>query len=116
MKAGRGAWAAGQAALDPDKLVPLDETWATTNTARTRGRCPAGQRLDAAVPFGHWKTTTFAAAPRSTGLTAPMVIDGPTTGDLFVACIRQVLVPTPRPGDVVVADDLACHRRAGVST
>ena len=81
--------------------------------ARTRGRCPAGERLDAAVPFGHWKTTTFTAALRSTGLTAPMVIDGPTTGDLFVAYVRQVLVPTLRPGDIVVADNLACHKRAG---
>ena len=112
MTAGREAWAAGQAALDPDKLVLLDETWATTNMARTRGRCPAGERLDAAVPFGHWKTTTFTAALRSTGLTAPMVIDGATTGDLFVAYVKQVLVPTLRPGDIVVADNLACHKRS----
>ena len=103
--------AAGQAALDPDNLVFLDETWAATDTARTHGRCPAGERLDAAVPFGHWKTT-LTAAFRSTGLTAPMAMDGATTGDLFVADVEQVLVPTLRPGDVVVADNLACHKRS----
>ena len=90
----------------------LDETWAATNMARTHGRCPRGERLDAAVPHGHWKTTTFTAALRSTGLTAPMVIDGATTGDHFVAYVERVLVPTLRPGDIVVADNLACHKRA----
>ncbi len=104
--------AAGQAALDPDKLVFLDETWAAPDTARTHGRCPAGERLDAAVPFGHRKAATLTAALRSTGLTAPMAMDGATTGDLFVADGVQVLVPTLRPGDVVVADNLACHKRS----
>lgn len=113
MTAGREAWSAGQAALDPDTLVFVDETWATTNMARTHGRCPVGERLDAAVPHGHWKTTTFTAALRSGGLTAPMVVDGATTGDLFVAYVEQVLVPTLRPGDIVIADNLACHKRAG---
>ena len=69
--------------------------------------------MDAAGPFGHWKTTTFTAALRAGGLTAPMVIDGATTGDLFVADVRQVLVPALRPGDIVAADNLACHKRAG---
>jgi transposase len=64
------------------------------------------------VPQSHWKTTTFVAALRADGLTAPMVIDGPLTGDLFVAYVRRVLVPALRPGDVVVWDNLACHRRA----
>ena len=72
MTALREAWAAWQAALDPTKLVFLDETWATTNMARTHGRCPVGQRLDAAVPFGHWKTTTFTAALRVGVTTGPI--------------------------------------------
>jgi transposase len=58
----------------------IDETRATTNMARTRGRCPRGQRLRAAVPHGHWKTSTFVAALRNDGITAPFVIDGAISG------------------------------------
>jgi transposase len=93
-------------------VVFLDETWATTSMTRPRGRSPRGQRLVCPVPHGHWKTTTFVAALRSDRLTAPMVIDGAMTGDLFVAYVRQVLVPELRPGDVVVMDNLQCHKRA----
>jgi transposase len=94
--------------------VFVDETWASTNMHRTHGRCPKGERLVAAVPAGHWKTTTFVAALRADGMVAPTVIDGPVTGDLFVAWAEQQLAPVLRPGDVVVMDNLACHKRAGV--
>lgn len=114
MEAQRGAWRAAQPGLDPDRLVFVDETWASTNMARRYGRAPVGERLVCAVPHGHWKTTTFVAALRATGLTAPMVIDGAVTGDLFVAYARQVLAPALRPGDVVVMDNLVCHKRAEV--
>ena len=90
----------------------LDETWASTNMARRYGRSPKGARLACPAPHGHWKTTTFVAALRADGLAAPLVIDGAMTGDLFAAYVRQVLVPTLRPGDVVVMDNLACHKRA----
>ena len=92
----------------------VDETWASTRMARTHGRCPRGRRLVMDVPHGHWKTTTFVAALRSEGMTAPVVIDGAVTGDLFVAYVEQQLVPTLRPGDIVVMDNLACHKRVGV--
>ena len=92
----------------------VDETWASTRMARTHGRCPRGQRLVAAVPHGHWKTTTFVAALRADGMAAPTVIDGAVTGDLFVAYVEQQLVPALRRGDIVVMDNLACHKRAGV--
>jgi transposase len=81
---------------------------------RTHGRGPRGQRLVAAVPHGHWKTTTFVAALRTTGLTAPTVVDGAMTGDVFVAYVRQQLAPTLRPGDVVVMDNLSSHKRSDV--
>ncbi len=114
MKAKRVEWKAAQPSLDPDKLVFVDETWASTNMHRTHGRCGRGERLVMDVPHGHWKTTTFVAALRADGMTAPTVIDGPVTGDLFVAYVEQQLVPTLRPGDIVVMDNLACHKRAGV--
>lgn len=92
----------------------VDETWASTRMTRTHGRCPKGRRLVMDVPHGHWKTTTFVAALRADGMTAPTVIDGAVTGDLFVAYVEQQLAPTLRPGDVVVMDNLACHKRVGV--
>jgi transposase len=97
--------------LDPGRLVFLDETWATTHMTRRYGWGPTADRVVGRVPHGHWKTTTFVAALRADGLTAPMVIDGAMTGDLFVAYVRQVLAPTLRPGDVVVMDNLQCHKR-----
>jgi len=114
VKAQRDAWQTNQPAFDLDRLVFVDETWATTNMTRCYGRAPIGQRLVEAVPHGHWKTTTLIAALRVEGLTAPMVIDGAVNGDLFVAYVEQVLVPTLRPGDVVVMDNLSSHKRSQV--
>lgn len=92
----------------------VDETWASTNMARKYGRSPRGERLVGTAPHGHWKTTTFVAALCATGMVAPMVVDGAMTGDLFAAYVEQVLVPTLRPGDVVVMDNLAAHKRPRV--
>lgn len=82
---------------------------------RRYGRCPRGERLGDAVPHGHRKTTTFVAALRSDGRTAPMVLDGATTGDVFVAYVEQVLAPALRPGDVVVMDNPASHKRVAAA-
>ncbi len=68
----------------------------------------------ASTPHGHWKTTTFVAALRAEGLTAPLVVDGAINGDLFLAYVQQTLAPTLRPGDMVVMDNLSSHKRAGV--
>lgn len=113
MRRQREEWAAGRPALDPDRRVFVGETWASTNMARRYGRRPKGERLVCPVPHGHGKTTTSVAALRADGLTAPVVIDGAMTGDLFVAYAEQILAPSLRPGDVVVLDNLACHKRAG---
>jgi transposase len=110
----RAEWRAEQAGLDPQKLVFIDETWVKTNLTRTRGRALRGQRLVEAVPHGHWKTTTFLAALRATGLTAPLVVDGAINGELFLGYVRQHLVPTLLPGDIVVLDNLSAHKVAGV--
>jgi transposase len=81
---------------------------------RPRGRAPKGERLLASVPHGHWKTTTFLAALRATGLRAPLVVDGAINGELFLGWVRFQFVPTLRPGDIVVMDDLGVHEVAGV--
>ncbi len=84
--------------------------------ARLRGRAPRGQRCHAPVPHGHWLTTTFTGALRLSGLTAPMLLDGPMNRDAFEAYVEQVLTPTLRPGDVVILDNLPAHRSASVRT
>lgn len=111
MKQKREAWAEKIPGLDPAKVVFIDETGANTKMTRRYGRAAVGERVVGIVPHGHWKTTTFVAALRADGLVAPMVIDGAMNGDLFVAYAEQVLVPTLRPGDVVVLDNLSSHKR-----
>jgi transposase len=78
--------------------------------ARLRGRAPRGQRLRAGIPHGHWKTTTFVAGLRLTGMTAPMVLDGPMNREAFVAYASQVLAPTLSQGDIVIMDNLPAHK------
>ena len=116
MKKQREEWKAEQPTLDSESYVFIDETWASTNMTRTHGRCPQGERLVMDVPHGHWKTTTFVVGLRTSGLIAPTVVDGPMTGDVFVAYVQQQLVPTLKAGDVVVMDNLSSHKRAAVQT
>jgi len=97
-------------AVDPRRLVFIDETWAKTNMTPTHGRCRRGRRLIARIPFGHWKTSTFLAALRWDGMSAPAVFDGPINGQSFTAYVEQVLVPTLRRGDIIVLDNLGSHK------
>jgi transposase len=100
--------------MDPVRFVFLDETGTATNMTRRYGRAPLGKRLVAAVPHGHWRTTTFVAGLRQTGVIAPLVLAGPMTGTTFRAYVEQFLAPALRPGDVVVLDNLAAHKVDGV--
>jgi transposase len=94
--------------------VFIDETWTKTNMTRSHGRCPVGQRLVDKVPHGHWKTLTFVAALRCDRITAPCLFDGPINGPSFLAYVKQFLVPTLLPGDIVVMDNLGSHKGVGV--
>ena len=82
--------------------------------ARRYGRAPRGERVVAAIPHGHWKTTTFIAALRHDRITAPCVFDGPVNGASFLAWVQQALVPTLSAGDIVIMDNLSSHKVAGV--
>ena len=82
--------------------------------ARRHGRCRRGTRLRVGVPHGHWKTTTFVAGLRSTGMVAPMVLDGPINAVAFQAYVEQVLIPELSPGDIVVMDNLGSHKGSQV--
>jgi transposase len=110
----RRRWRVWQRFMDPARFVFLDETATTTNMTRRYGRSPLGERLVAAAPHGHWRTTTFIAGLRQTGILAPLVLDGPMTGIAFRAYVEQALAPALAPGDVVVLDNLAAHKVDGV--
>ena len=114
MAAARAAWKAEQPALDPARLVFIDETGAATDMARTHGRCRRGVRLTGKVPHGHWKTTTFVAGLRRDGVAAPFVVDRPMNGAIFRTYVECCLVPTLAPGDIVVMDNLSAHKVEGV--
>ena len=114
MQARRSEWKAKQLGLPVSHLVFIDETGLRTNLVRRYGRARRGQRLVDRTPHGHWKTTTFVSALRHDRLTAPMVVDGAMNSAVFVAYVRQVLVPTLTPGDIVVLDNLSSHKAAGV--
>jgi transposase len=94
--------------------VFIDETWAKTNMTRLSGWAPRGARLIDKVPHGHWKTATFLAALRHDRIEAPCLFDGPINGERFLAYVEQFLVPTLRPGDIVVLDNLGSHKGKAV--
>ncbi len=106
----REQWAKYQDRIALERLVFIDETWTKTNMAPLRGWAPRGHRLEAKVPHGHWKTMTFLAALRHDRIDAPWVLDGPINGERFQVYVDKVLVPTLRPGDIVIMDNLGSHK------
>jgi transposase len=110
----REAWFEAQLDLDPERMVFIDETAAATNMERRYGRAPRGERCRIAVPHGHYKTTTVTAALRASGPCAIALMDGATTGERFRAYVADTLVPTLKPGDTVVMDNLPAHKVTGV--
>ncbi len=110
----RQGWLLWRAHLDPRRLVFLDETGADTKMARRYGRAFRSQRLVSRVPHGHWKTTTFVAGLRVSGLISPLVVDGPMNGGVFLAYVEQHLARELRRNDIVIMDNLAAHKVKGV--
>ena len=106
----RTQWTKYQDRIEPERLVFIDETWTKTNMTALRGWAPRGQRFVAKAPHGRWTTTTFVAALRFDRIDAPWLIDGPIDGESFRTYVERVLVPTLRPGDIVVMDNLGSHK------
>jgi transposase len=94
--------------------VFIDETWAKTNMTRRHGWTRRGQPLTAKAPHGRWTTMTFLAALRHDRITAPCLFDGPINGVSFLAWVDQFLLPTLKPGDIVVMDNLGSHKGIAV--
>ena len=99
---------------DARAYIFIDESGVTTDLLRRYGRSPRGVRLRDYTPCGHWQTHTVVAGLRVDGLTATAVFDGPIDNPSFLAYVEQVLVPTLRPGDVVILDNLAMHKQPEV--
>jgi transposase len=114
VKAARQAWFEGQDGFEVERLVFIDECGTNTKMARARGRSRRGERCRAAIPHGHWKTTTLVAALTLSGIAAPMILDGAMDGDMFTAYVTHVLLKELRPRDVVIMDNLPAHKVAAV--
>mgnify|MGYP002777162564 FL=1 len=110
----RARWKQYQGAVDPQRLVFIDETWTKTNMAPLRGWGRRGDRVKAKAPFGHWNTMTFLAALRHDRIDAPWVFDGPINAEIFRTYVEQVLVPTLHPGDIVILDNLGSHKAPAI--
>jgi transposase len=103
-------------AVDPDRLVFLDESGFDTRLTRTHARAPRGQRAVGRIPGGHWRRLTMLGAIARDGLVAVMTIAAATSTAVFLAFLEQVLIPAlrARPEALVVMDNLAPHRAAAV--
>jgi transposase len=112
--AARKQWRSEQKDWDSARLVFLDETGLNTKLGRLYGRARGGERCLGALPHGHWRTSTLVAGLRCEGMIAPLLIDGPMDGAMFLAYIRQVLALELEAGDRVICDNLASHRVEGV--
>ena len=110
----RAQWTKYQDRVEPERLVFIDETWTRTDMAPLRGWAARGHRLTARVPHGRWKTMTFLAALRHDRIDAPWFIEGPIDGESFRTYVEKILLPTLRPGDIVVLDNLGSHRGKAV--
>ena len=107
----RRRWMREQGMFDPARLVFIDETCTNTAMVRLRGRARRGERLVDYAAHGAWKTT-FVGALRQRGMTAPFVIEGAMNGPMFLAYVRQCLVPTLKRGETVLMDNLPVHKVA----
>jgi transposase/transposase-like protein len=106
----RREWFASQLDLDPEKLVFVDETGASTNLARKSGRCRRGRRLHVPVPHGHYKTVTLVAGLRLRGLLGQKAYDRTINTALFEEWVEECLIPALAQGDIVVMDNLPAHK------
>ena len=100
--------------MNLEKLVFIDESGAKANMTRLYGRAKAGKRVADDTPSGHWCTTTMISSMRLDGSTACMVVDGATDKDVFKAYVQHILLPTLKPCDIVIMDNLSAHKNQEV--
>lgn len=110
----RERWSVVRRSWNAERLVFLDETGLNTRMGRLYGRAPGGRRCVGVLPHGHWQTSTLVAALRHDRISAPLLIDGPMDGVMFLAYVEHVLCAELCPKDLVICDNLSCHKVSGV--
>jgi transposase len=95
-------------------LVFVDESGTNISLTRLYGWAPQGRRATGSVPRNHGKNTTLVAALTPDGLHVPWMIEGAMDTPTFAWYITEQLVPTLRPGQVVVLDNLSVHKAASI--
>ena len=113
-KARRAAWREQIAGIAAEDLVLVDESGVTTDMTRRYGRAQRGKRIQEGTSGGRWQTVTMLGAISVEGWTATMTVPAATDSEVFLAYLAEVLCPALRPGQVVVMDNLAAHKIAGV--
>jgi transposase len=107
-------WRSCTNGIDSARFRFIDESGAKTNMVRSHGRCPRGQRLLSKAPAGHWQTTTMIAAVGLDGVQAPFALEGAVDTEAFAVYVERVLLPALHGGEIVVLDNLACHKHPHV--
>jgi transposase len=107
----RRAWHRIVKNLDPRRLVFVDESGATITLARRYGRAPQGERAHGRAPRNHGQNLTLVAGLSLSGLQAPMLLDGAMNSQAFALYVEHFLVPSLRPGQLVILDNLAVHKQ-----
>jgi transposase len=110
----RDRWRVGRERIDPRRFRFIDESGAKTNMVRLHGRCPQGHRLLSKAPAGHWQTTTMIAAVGLEGVAAPFALEGAVDAESFLVYVERILLPTLNGGEIVVLDNLSCHKHPRV--
>jgi transposase len=96
--------------LCASRLVFLDEFGCHRGMTRRYARAFLGARALDYAPINYGDNISVIAAMRLDGIPTAMSIKGAVNGDIFLAFVRKFLVPTLRPGDTVVMDNLGAHR------
>jgi transposase len=113
--AARASFQAEIQQIAPEDLIFVDESGITTQMVRRFARARGGGRAIGRAPVGRYEKLTLLGALGLTGLRALMTIAAATDEAVFLAFVEQVLVPELRPGQVVVFDNLAAHKRPAIT-
>lgn len=110
----RRQWWVDMAEQDAFQFVFLDETSANVTLTPRSAWSPHDERAHGSAPRNYDRNMTLVAALTPDGLRAPMTLDGAMNSDAFAAYVERFLVPSLRPGQIVICDNLSVHKRADI--
>jgi transposase len=98
------------AAVEPERLVFVDECGTHTSLAPLYGYAPRGERLRLSVPRKRGKNTTLLSSMTLGGMGPSLAVEGATTARVFETYLKKVLAPSLKKGQIVIMDNLGAHR------